>query len=331
MSMSVSQPLSKYNVLKLDRAELIQDRLSKLYNDTSFVIEPVTFGQPVKLNLNATPMGSISLNSIQFPLGVKATAPRLNDKIDFTSTVQGGGRAKIGGKWFSFDRDRIFVLSPYDGFNLDSSEGFTSVIVSVPRYWLEAQLRALTGCESIDALRFDPDVDRSRQPVADVWRFVDVAVAELEQETSAISNPLVFEQLTESLLTGLLYAQPHNYSHLLFHRVPGNEPKYVRMVEEYIHAHCQNHLKAQDLAALTGISMSSLYAGFRRFRGYSPMQFLKQVRLDRIRNELLVGSPEKTIKDVASRWGFTHLGRFSAAYEERFGELPSHTLSRATH
>jgi AraC-like DNA-binding protein len=103
------------------------------------------------------------------------------------------------------------------------------------------------------------------------------------------------------------------------------------MVEEYIRAHCQQHLKAQDLATLTGISMSSLYAGFRRFRGYSPMQFLKQVRLDRIRKELLVGSPEKTIKDIASRWGFTHLGRFSAAYQERFGELPSETLSRATH
>ncbi|MFC6258767.1 hypothetical protein ACFP5Z_17115 [Kocuria oceani] len=30
--------------------------------------------------------------------------------------------------------------------------------------------------------------------------------------------------------------------------------------------------------------------------------------------------------EVAGRWGFTHRGRFAAAYRERFGENPAATL-----
>ena len=35
-----------------------------------------------------------------------------------------------------------------------------------------------------------------------------------------------------------------------------------------------------------------------------------------------------TVTDVAMGLGFTHMGRFSKAYKDLFGELPSDTLSR---
>ncbi|MBO0983539.1 helix-turn-helix domain-containing protein [Rathayibacter sp. SD072] len=33
-----------------------------------------------------------------------------------------------------------------------------------------------------------------------------------------------------------------------------------------------------------------------------------------------------TVADIAHRWGFAHLGRFSASYAQRFGENPKSTL-----
>ncbi len=38
------------------------------------------------------------------------------------------------------------------------------------------------------------------------------------------------------------------------------------------------------------------------------------------------GGTGVTVTEIASRWGFNHLGRFSSVYLHRFGEAPSHTL-----
>ncbi|WP_349814825.1 helix-turn-helix domain-containing protein [Curtobacterium sp. MCJR17_043] len=68
---------------------------------------------------------------------------------------------------------------------------------------------------------------------------------------------------------------------------------------------------------------------FRRTLGVSPLTYLRQVRLDRVHDELLARDPRTaSVGEVATRWGFAHLGRFSAAYAERFGEYPKQTLRR---
>jgi transcriptional regulator GlxA family with amidase domain len=63
--------------------------------------------------------------------------------------------------------------------------------------------------------------------------------------------------------------------------------------------------------------------------GASPMNYLRQVRLDKAHDELVSSSrDEALVSDIARRWGFGNLGRFSAAYVKRFGEYPRDTLLR---
>src|SRR5262249_10254586 len=84
-----------------------------------------------------------------------------------------------------------------------------------------------------------------------------------------------------------------------------------------------------DVAASASISMRALQYGFRKARGVSPMGWLKQRRLERVRAELLAADPaETTVTDGAPPRGVGHLRRFAAAYLSRFGELPSVTLHR---
>ena len=35
---------------------------------------------------------------------------------------------------------------------------------------------------------------------------------------------------------------------------------------------------------------------------------------------------ETTVNAIAARWGFTHRGRFAAAYRNRYGQSPATTL-----
>lgn len=96
----------------------------------------------------------------------------------------------------------------------------------------------------------------------------------------------------------------------------------ARVAKEYLHAHCREPVSIADLCALTGASRRSLHLGFLELYGVPPMRYLLALRLSGVRKELT--SPAvRRITDVATAWGFDHLGRFSAAYREFFGQSPS--------
>ena len=54
------------------------------------------------------------------------------------------------------------------------------------------------------------------------------------------------------------------------------------------------------------------------------MSYLKELRFEQAHLELM-HNEHLSVTDVAFKWGFTHLGRFSQEYKRRYGELPSST------
>jgi transcriptional regulator GlxA family with amidase domain len=84
-----------------------------------------------------------------------------------------------------------------------------------------------------------------------------------------------------------------------------------------------------DLARRAGTSVRTLQATFRNSVGMTPMDYLRRLRLSRARADLLAADPRfDTVARIAHRWGFTHLGRFAAAYRSRYGVRPSVDLRR---
>jgi transcriptional regulator GlxA family with amidase domain len=58
------------------------------------------------------------------------------------------------------------------------------------------------------------------------------------------------------------------------------------------------------------------------------MQFVRDVRLDAVRERLTRADSPCTVAEVATEFGFGHLSRFSQDYRRRYGENPSETLAR---
>ena len=80
-----------------------------------------------------------------------------------------------------------------------------------------------------------------------------------------------------------------------------------------------------------GASPRKLEYCFRDVLGISPHKYLRAVRLNGVRRELKRrDAVPARVHDVAARWGFWHMGAFSAEYKLQFGELPSATLASAT-
>ncbi|PZE24461.1 helix-turn-helix transcriptional regulator [Curtobacterium sp. MCLR17_042] len=104
----------------------------------------------------------------------------------------------------------------------------------------------------------------------------------------------------------------------------------MRRAIGFVHDHADRTLTVADVAAACDLSERGLQDLFRRRLGVTPMQYLREVRLDRVHLELgRPGSRALLVSEVARRWRFTHLGRFAAYYRERFGEPPHQTIARS--
>lgn len=96
--------------------------------------------------------------------------------------------------------------------------------------------------------------------------------------------------------------------------------------EKYARDRLSAPVSMEDLARSAGVSARTLHAHWKHQYGTTPMDWLRNLRLDTAR-EQLQSSPHTPITDVALSCGFSHLGRFAAYYKDRFGELPRHTSS----
>ncbi|MFJ4222459.1 AraC family transcriptional regulator [Curtobacterium luteum] len=105
---------------------------------------------------------------------------------------------------------------------------------------------------------------------------------------------------------------------------------HLRRAVEYVHEHCHLPITSTDLARVASLSLRALQHAFQRTFDCSPNSYIRRVRLDRVRDDLLAGDPASTsIAEVAKHWGFGHAGRFSASYLQQHGEYPRETLRRA--
>jgi len=101
----------------------------------------------------------------------------------------------------------------------------------------------------------------------------------------------------------------------------------VRRAEAFVHAHDEAAPTVAELCRATGACRRTLQASFVDVLGFGPSRYLRALRLNRVRADLK--REAASVSEIAVRWGFWHLGRFSADYRAMFGELPSETRARA--
>jgi AraC-like DNA-binding protein len=104
----------------------------------------------------------------------------------------------------------------------------------------------------------------------------------------------------------------------------------IRRCETYMREHADETLTLLELSRLAGMRSRSLINAFEAITGYSPMDYLKRLRLDGVHRMLNRADKSRTrIIDVATEWGFWHMGHFTSDYRVMFGETPSQTLLKS--
>jgi AraC family ethanolamine operon transcriptional activator len=143
-----------------------------------------------------------------------------------------------------------------------------------------------------------------------------------QQRPSAISSSEVARGLENAVLDLILCAvevrtRPQGRN---------GRQRAARVAEEYLRAHCRQQVSISDLCEVAGTSRRSLHLGFAELYGMPPLRYLQALRLSGVRRELTTERQHgQRLTEIATRWGFDHLGRFAACYREFFGEQPSKT------
>jgi AraC-like DNA-binding protein len=104
---------------------------------------------------------------------------------------------------------------------------------------------------------------------------------------------------------------------------PATLARAIAFIEENAHT----DISISDIAAAAYVSVRAVQLAFRHHRDMTPLEYLRQVRLDHAHRDLLAANPEtETVTGIAYRWGFPSASRFSAYYRRRYGGTPSQTL-----
>ncbi|MSY56342.1 MAG: helix-turn-helix domain-containing protein [Actinobacteria bacterium] len=283
-----------------------------------------------KLNTvhNRITLGDVTLNYLDYGAEVRITPGELNSFYLIQIPLKGSAEISCGKDSIHSDITTASIPNPLEKLDMVWHAGNPQLMVYINRATLEKRLEDLIGREIHVPVKFDLGMDLTTQK-AKSWRnLIDTLVSDVDHEGLTM-HAGIRNQFQDLIITGLLLSQKHNYSESIGTSIEPITSRSVRLAMAACEANPQDPLTVTDMARYAGVSIRSLQDGFKKYVGMSPTDYLRNVRLNRVREELLAErSFDSSIADIAFTWGFTHLGRFAKIYHERFGELPSETIRK---
>jgi AraC family ethanolamine operon transcriptional activator len=100
----------------------------------------------------------------------------------------------------------------------------------------------------------------------------------------------------------------------------------VRRVERFMWENVEEPLTLERICANTNCRMRNLIYSFKDSFGIGPITYLKILRLNAVHRRLKKSRGAVRIFDVATDYGFWHMGHFSSNYKRMFGVTPTQTV-----
>ncbi|WP_320534944.1 AraC family transcriptional regulator [Robbsia andropogonis] len=270
--------------------------------------------------------GNLTLNLLDYGADVTIDPERLGSFFLLQMPLQGGAVIECGDKYFDSSPHVASFVSPTLPLRMRWRH-CPQVVLRIERDALERHCASHFGGEGRRVVEFDPSFEMTSPSALCLLPLLRLLADALGDPAHPLRNPLAYEQFESTILNALIYGQANNARDGIRASHRPLAPFYVKRVEEYIRAHLHEPLTIEQLAEFSGVSASTLFAGFRNRHGVSPMVWVRQARLQQVRDELRGkhGEP-RSVTDVALKWGFSHLGRFAMEYKRTFGESPSSSL-----
>ena len=214
-----------------------------------------------------------------------------------------------------FPRDDEFQFVSHPGFHGDTISVTEETLRSVAELSGQADpIAAFPGGQVIMGTD-DGRLHALRQRLAEVHG----------QQSGGISHPSGDEEF--ELVSALIEALPNNAQGASSPPAQRTRRVALRKAVEFINANADEAPTIAEVCRASGASWRTLNYAFQEHFGVTPKRYLQARRLWGVRLQLRHADPRSSVSEVASLWGFWHMGKFAAEYQSFFGELPSETLT----
>lgn len=229
---------------------------------------------------------------------------------------RGAGSASIGDSTFRFDEGALLLIPPFvpHGIMQDLVDSAEHIAVhfdlspSVPR--ASTRLRERQPYD-VSIAHCDPFPSRRLVPVGSGIDRALLRIIDLRDADDPVSRAEASAELTLVLLHLLRDARLGDAD-----ASPDGDWQQQRMqrVAEWIDSHYVEALQVGDLALLAGLSPSHFSRIFRKWAGYSPMEYLKRARIEQARR--LLAASDLSVKEIAAAVGFPDPYHFSRVFRQ---------------
>lgn len=220
----------------------------------------------------------------------------------------------------SLGENEIPALDSGDEYEILAHGSNTLLFIAVDCDLLEHQALNQTGQSFSNLIRGNRLIMPSQERVKRAARLTHILDQLLgrKSELSPVEQRVLENEVLEIIISGLC---PRGKA---FRLNPSLQA--ARRAHHYIHRNLQEEITIVDLRTAAGCSHRTLFHGFRERYGMSPHKYLQTLRLNEVRRELCHQPSYGKITEVAMKWGFFHLSRFTSQYRRLFGENPSDTV-----
>lgn len=319
--------LDSYRYYQSENLEEIRRLTSKRIADHRLAIKDAE--RPVGATHNCAVLSVLTIHVIRYDMPCIIRCEPLKDFYLVVLPVLGEVRMLAG------DSDRVCdvnsaAIIPNDlRFILHREPKATTIVLHVEKSRLEAKLASYLGFRVERRVRFDQWIDTQRGAGAFLRATLMMVIDQLDRNSWDEINPVLNNEFAEALMATLLRSDFHNYRHLVNGMTHASLSPGLQNAIRFIRDNLQEEIRTEEIACAANLSARALQLVFKNHFKMTPTQYIRAIRLAEVRRELTDAKDgtDLTVTQIAQKWGFNHLGRFSSYYHRMYNKKPSKTLS----
>ncbi|WP_417794478.1 AraC family transcriptional regulator [Terasakiella pusilla] len=315
--------LSSFNVFKSSDPDTIETVIASYTSPFKMGISRKSTGFNANLNMTKVHKLDFAHSTFGDPEIEWSSKGESDNSYIFFIPTSGGGEVTHQKQNWEFSSSTGVVWDMAHDISA-SQQSFHSFSLTLSKEKLAAHASALGGPQcGMTGVMLDPMVNLA-SPAGMLFKNTIKSVADaLDGPAGNTINDLVLSQYSDLILTQILT----QFSPIVRRELNGPVssyilPKNIKLARDYIHSHISEKLDMMILSQVSNCSYRTLQRGFMSAFNLTPIQYIRKVRLQFVKNEINLAGPEITISAIARKWGFGHLGRFANEFHKEFGYHP---------